>query len=57
MRFEPCTLRVIDGYVVSSMKKTQIAYCGSFRMQFWESRDLFADLTAEELTVRIFLPR
>ena len=39
------------------VKTTQIAYCGSFRMQFCVSRYLFTDLTAGEATVRTFLLR
>ena len=34
---------------------TQVAYSGSFWMQFRVSRDLFTDLTAGEATVRTFL--
>ena len=33
---------------------TQIPYCGSVRMQFCVSRDLFTNHTAVEATVRTF---
>ena len=38
-------------------KRTQFAYPGSFWPQFRVSLDLFTDHTAEETTVRTFLPR
>ena len=35
----------------------QIAYSGSFRMQFCVPRDFFTDPTTGEASVRTFLPR
>ena len=33
------------------VKTKPIAYCGSFRGQFWVANDLFTDLTIREATV------
>ena len=39
------------------VKTTQIVYCGSFRYNFFVSRDLFTDLTVGEARILTFIPR